>query len=85
MKKPLPAIGSMDFEIDISNHINDLGYQFCLVLRDPANGAVSYYTNVRSKGLGKIMIAKAIEGQTSATIPDGDQSDESSNSDEQEP
>lgn len=77
MKKAPPAIGTLDFEVDIANEINDLGYQFCLVLRDPANGVSSYYTNVRSKALGKELIEKAIEGQIQATIHESGPEDES--------
>ncbi len=81
MKKAVRSIGTMDFEVDIANEINDLGYQFSLVLRDPGSGATSYYTNVRSKGLGKELIAKAIEGQIQATSQDESPEDESSSDD----
>ncbi len=81
MKKAVRAIGTMDFEVDIANEINDLGYQFSLVLRDPGSGATSYYTNVRSRALGKELIAKAIEGQLQATSQDENPEDESSSDD----
>lgn len=67
MRKAPLAIGTLDFEHDICDQLVDLGYQFQIVLRDPANGGITFYTNVRSRGLSKLLTAKMLEGAAEAT------------------
>lgn len=70
------AIGTLDFEHDICDQIHGLGYQFQLVLRDPANGGVTFYTNVRSPDLANTLMTKLKNGVADATSQDEDSEDE---------